>query len=367
MIYFVLILVIGSGFFFQLMGVIEVRGDSFEIVDCLPMFCLAIVFIFRMTYSVYNLPQIKILLIKIQEYSLSAKSNEEHKIQNSHALFGRNFGYIYTYVILGHNLLYTTATLLTRFMHTQVEKNDTSSDEIISAQIGISYRVNYFVDFDTYYVPIFIHTSLCTLCYIILIVTFDVLYITFVEHCRGLFATVRYRLESALLFENDTYDSIKISTRDKSYSNVTYSIRRHTETLQFINIMNTVYSPPLFVQIGFSILILSVLGYQIITTANINRFLKHAAYMNGLLINIFFENWQGQRIIDSSEKVFASVCNIEWYNMPIAARKLLRLIMMRSLRPMILTAGKFMILSYITFNAVIRTSSSYFMLLRNMT
>nr|XP_012231994.1 PREDICTED: uncharacterized protein LOC105677741 [Linepithema humile] len=151
MIYFVLILVIGSGFFFQ----------------------------------------IKILLIKIQEYSLSAKSNEEHKIQNSHALFGRNFGYIYTYVILGHNLLYTTATLLTRFMHTQVEKNDTSSDEIISAQIGISYRVNYFVDFDTYYVPIFIHTSLCTLCYIILIVTFDVLYITFVEHCRGLFATVR--------------------------------------------------------------------------------------------------------------------------------------------------------------------------------
>lgn len=38
--------------------------------------------------------------------------------------------------------------------------------------------------------------------------------------------------------------------------------------------------------------------------------------------------------------------------MPIAARKLLKIIMMRSLRPMILTAGKFMILSYVTFNAV---------------
>lgn len=76
-------------------------------------------------------------------------------------------------------------------MHTEVEKNDTSSDEIISAQIGVPYRVNYFVDLDTYYVPIFIHTSVCALYYVFVIVTFDVLYITLVEHCRGLFMTVR--------------------------------------------------------------------------------------------------------------------------------------------------------------------------------
>lgn len=39
---------------------------------------------------------------------------------------------------------------------------------------------------------------------------------------------------------------------------------------------------------------------------NINHLVKHFSYMNGLLINIFFENWQGQKIIDSSEKVFES-------------------------------------------------------------
>lgn len=42
-------------------------------------------------------------------------------------------------------------------------------------------------------------------------------------------------------------------------------------------------------------------------TENVSRLLKPAAYLNGLLINVFFENWQGQKIIDSSEKVFESV------------------------------------------------------------
>lgn len=47
---------------------------------------------------------------------------------------------------------------------------------------------------------------------------------------------------------------------------------------------------------------------QVVTnTESINHLLKHITYLNGLIINIFFENWQGQKIIDSSEKVYESV------------------------------------------------------------
>jgi len=35
------------------------------------------------------------LLIKMKEYCLSLKSDEETKIQNSHALYGRKLGYAY--------------------------------------------------------------------------------------------------------------------------------------------------------------------------------------------------------------------------------------------------------------------------------
>ncbi|XP_067209670.1 odorant receptor 4-like [Linepithema humile] len=59
--------------------------------------------------------------------------------------------------------------------------------------------------------------------------------------------------------------------------------------------------------------------------------------------------------------------NTEWYNMPISTRKLLLMIMMRSIKPMVLTASKLMILSYVTFNTMMHTSMSYFMLLRSVT
>lgn len=45
---------------------------------------------------------------------------------------------------------------------------------------------------------------------------------------------------------------------------------------------------------------------------NINRLLPYASYLNALMLNTFFENWQGQKIIDCNEKVHESV--YVWYN-----------------------------------------------------
>lgn len=39
---------------------------------------------------------------------------------------------------------------------------------------------------------------------------------------------------------------------------------------------------------------------------NVNQLLKPAAFLNVVLINVFFENWLDQKIIDFSERVFDS-------------------------------------------------------------
>ncbi|XP_011065515.1 PREDICTED: odorant receptor 67a-like, partial [Acromyrmex echinatior] len=141
-------------------------------------------------------------------------------------------------------------------------------------------------------------------------------------------------------------------TKDKSYANIVYSIRRHTEALQFIAIVESIYSLPLFIQIALTVLLLSLLGYQIINNMeNIGGGINNYVYLNGLLLNVLFENWQGQKIVDSSEKVFKSAYNTKWYNMPVTARKLLIMIMMRSEKPSALKVGKIIVLSYVTFNA----------------
>lgn len=47
-----------------------------------------------------------------------------------------------------------------------------------------------------------------------------------------LMLSIRYRLESAIDFENNNNDII--SMQNKCYSNIVYSVRRHTEAIQLV-------------------------------------------------------------------------------------------------------------------------------------
>ncbi|XP_067209610.1 uncharacterized protein [Linepithema humile] len=294
-IYVAIALVLGSGYIFEIMGVAEIWHDTFELVDSVPLIFLGMVAMSKIICAIYTLPKIKMLLIKMQKYCLSPKSDEEYKIQQSHALYGRNLGIAYTSIVLGHVAIFLFTTALGKF--TAKKSKDSVSSTVNNLYPGIPYRVNYMVDVDTYFVPIFIHTTTCHISYMLLVVIFDALYLTLIEHCCGLFAalrTFRFRLEHACEFENDDYTLAHMTTskENKSYLNVAYCIRRHAEAIQY---------------------------------------------------------------------------NAEWYNMPIMARKLLIMIMMKSKKPIVVSVGhKFIVLSYVTFNAIVRMSMSYFMLLRSV-
>jgi len=81
-------------------------------------------------------------------------------------------------------------TVLGRFVGSKPEYN-ASLNEVIDVQLGILFRVNYMVDFDKYYVPIFLHTTITHVSYILIALTIDILYITLVEYCCGLLSALR--------------------------------------------------------------------------------------------------------------------------------------------------------------------------------
>ncbi|XP_018354336.1 PREDICTED: uncharacterized protein LOC108755680 [Trachymyrmex septentrionalis] len=182
---------------------------------------------------------------------------------------------------------------------------ESSEDEDPSSnahkQVGLPYHVNYMIDPKKYYIPIFVHVTTCVISYTILMLTFDVLYMTLIQHCCGLFVALRYRLENAFECEGD---DLQMPARNKLYSNIVYSIRRHMEAIQFSLAIESIHRIPLFIHVGANISVLSILGFQVITsTEDVNHLLKHTSYLSALLLNTFFENWQGQKIIDSSEKI----------------------------------------------------------------
>ncbi|XP_011883805.1 PREDICTED: odorant receptor 67a-like isoform X2 [Vollenhovia emeryi] len=357
-IYFALLLVLGSGMTFEVLGIIEVWPDSLEVIDCLPMLVLGTVSITKLVCAIHTLPEIRILLIKMRQYWCSPKSDEETKILHSYALYGRNLSYAYAGIILSHTVVFVFTTLLSKLLHVESNEDDSSSSAH-DAQVGLPYHVNYMVDPQTYYVPIFVHVAICVVSYTVLMLTFDVLYMTLIQHCCGLFAALRYRMENAFEFDGEG-DNLSMAARGKLYSNIVYSIRRHADAIQFAIVTESIHRIPLFIHVGANISVLSILGFQVImNTEDVNHLLKYASYLSALLLNTFFENWQGQKMIDSSEKVYESAYNAEWYKMPTAQRKLFMMVMMRSRKPLTITAGNFVNLSYVNFNAEMLLTGKY--------
>ncbi|XP_025156080.1 uncharacterized protein LOC109504182 [Harpegnathos saltator] len=367
-IYIGFLLVVGSGLMFQVMGMIQIWPDIFEVLDCLPLLFYAIIAIIKAICMIYSIPKIKILLIKMKKYWQSPKSDREMKILQSYAIYGEKFGYVYTGIMFSHSALYLFMTTLKKFVYTQFNEESEASSKIQNAQEGVPYRVNYMVDINTYYIPILLHTATCEVLYLFLIISQDVLYLTFVQHCCSLLAALRYLLEDTFEFKDDGDDPVKaIANSNRCYANIVYSIQRHTEAIQFIDIMESLFTLPLFLHLGCVISIISVVGFQVIRNAkDVAVLTRHGIYFCGAVINAFFENWQGQKIIDYSEKVYEYAYNVQWYDMPNATKKLLILIMLRSIKPSQITAGKVIVMSYLNFNAVMRASSSYLMLLRSM-
>jgi len=99
-------------------------------------------------------------------------------------------------IVLSHCALFIIMTLSMRFIRAKSNENISSPD--ISQEIFI-YRVNYMLDLDTYYIPIFMHTTICAILYSCLMnVTFDVLYLTMIENCCGFLATTRWVLRNPI-------------------------------------------------------------------------------------------------------------------------------------------------------------------------
>lgn len=93
-------------------------------------------------------------------------------------------------ILLSHTSVVVFITLLIKLLYVRSTEDD-PSNSTHNTQIGLLYHVNYMVDVETYYIPIFIHTTMCSVFYTILMLTFDILYMTLVQHCCGLFEALR--------------------------------------------------------------------------------------------------------------------------------------------------------------------------------
>ncbi|XP_025995236.1 odorant receptor Or2 [Solenopsis invicta] len=348
---------------FQTLCMIKVWPDFFEVFDCSTMLVYSLSTTIKLIYAVYKLPEIKMLLLNIREHWCSPKSDEEAKILRSHVLFARKFGYVYSGVLFVYSVIYAFTPLVARFYYNKMNSLNNTQD----AETNSERQISYVLDLQIRYIPLFIQGASAEIYFTFIISSFNVLYLMCVQHCCGLFEALKYHLENAFEFGNNDDDIVTISTQNNCHSNIAYGVRRHIEAVQFAVALEALYRLPFFMHMTINVSLLSIVGSQVMTdTENIGRLMPYGSYLSGLVLNTFFENWQGQKIIDCNEKVFNAAYNLKWYKMPIVSQKLLIMIMMRSKKPLTITAGKILVLSHMTFNTAMRTSYSYLMLLQSM-
>ncbi|KAI4495973.1 hypothetical protein M0802_008188 [Mischocyttarus mexicanus] len=168
----------------------------------------------------------------------------------------------------------------------------------------------------------------------------DTQLMVFCCHVSGVFAIIGFRLENFL--EKDmTLHRLTDFQRKECYRHVSLSIKGHKRALEFVKRMESSFSYSLLLQCGLNIICMSMCLYQIVVLYGQSiEIVKFVAFVIGELFHLFVASLSGQTIIDYSSEVYFKAYSGLWYEAPIEVRKLLILIMKRSLEPSRLTAGK---------------------------
>ncbi|KAF7388553.1 hypothetical protein HZH68_012495 [Vespula germanica] len=170
-----------------------------------------------------------------------------------------------------------------------------------------------------------------------------------------------------LLKENNT-EKISSNRQSKECSrSFIRFIKAHKRAVEFADLMESYFSLPSLLITGMNIICLSVslLRVAVLLGKSVEVF-KFTAFTGAQLFHMYCISFVGQRIIDHSSDICFKAYSGLWYDAPMAVRKMLLLVIRRSLRPSYLTAGKIFVFCFESFSTVVQTSMSYFMVLSSI-
>ncbi|XP_055842463.1 odorant receptor 63a-like [Episyrphus balteatus] len=146
-------------------------------------------------------------------------------------------------------------------------------------------------------------------------------------------------------------------------------IQQYERTYQYCAELNDLYLQITLAQFLLSLVILGLVMFQgtVGFETDYVLFLKMILYISAAGYEVIIFCLNGQSINSESEGITNAWYECEWYNESKEFKKLIQMIMMRSNKTIVMKASWFSTMSLPTLLSIIRTSGSYFLLLRNVT
>ncbi|KAF7403219.1 hypothetical protein HZH68_006013 [Vespula germanica] len=341
----------------QLIEVIQIRTDLNEVIDCIPNILISLIVGIEFIGLVFNSGKLKKCIDRIVEDWQHLSSNVEIELLKSFTVQGRKLAFVYLFYMSLTGFMFMLQPIVLSF-------NSDNSTNIIST---IPYRVQYGIDIETYYYEILFHCYVSVFSHMLILSSINLIYISFIQHACGLFSVIGYKLEH--LGDEGRLDvdlNIK-KVDDNNYRIALDCLRKHIKVIEFSEFIDGSFSVSYLFNLGLFVLMLAVSGTQILMhTDEINEAVRYACLFTSILIQLFWQCWQAQRLLNYSNIPYESVNQGYWYYTSTRCKKTLALIMIRSSKPCEITAMNLLTFSIETFSSVLRTSMSYFTVLQSM-
>ncbi|XP_011065504.1 PREDICTED: uncharacterized protein LOC105152767 [Acromyrmex echinatior] len=151
----------------------------------------------------------------------------------------------------------------------------------------------------------------------------------------------------------DNFDLKPDKVKDDNYNRTLSCLRKHLHVIQFAELIESTFTNIFLVSVCLNMIGGSMIGIQVILNLNDAKdIVEPFAIYIAQLIHLFLQFWPAQFLLDYSILPYESICRSNWYYTSGRCRKLLFLIMNRSLLPCKITAGKIVPLTIENFGRV---------------
>uniref|UniRef100_A0A182PZ20 Uncharacterized protein n=1 Tax=Anopheles epiroticus TaxID=199890 RepID=A0A182PZ20_9DIPT len=174
--------------------------------------------------------------------------------------------------------------------------------------------------------------------------------------------TLLYQLVNRMLQQFDRETSGRSVQKHRRLQQI---VELHYSAIECTKLLDSVLSLILLIQFVGCLLLLCLMLFYITRNHSLN-----VINIAVLLISIFIEmmcfSYLGDQLTEENANISSSAFNCRWYDEPTVIRKYFLRIILQAHRKATITAGKFYNVNIVTFAQLIKTSYTYYMIMKEM-
>ncbi|KYN26701.1 Odorant receptor 49b [Trachymyrmex cornetzi] len=348
--------------FSQIVCVFDTWGNVDIAIECMISTIVFIGCLTKLFNLILNIKETRYLFSLIEYHWQVFTNSTDIEIMQDYVTFSRKVVILYSIYVYTSMVLFMIIPMSPQIMDIVMPLNDTRPRMLL---IEVEYRV----DREKYYYPMLFHSYAAIVLIISIIVCVDTTYISYVEHGCSLFAAIGYRLEHVNSKGHIGKTSYFAKSKERTCQDVEVEdtcfkekaifyefvtcLRKHQLAIQYVRILESSFTLSTAIQLLCNVIGTSLTGIQVINNLDsIENIIRYTTLCLASFFHLLCMTLPGQRLMDHSLNVFNSVSRSHWYTFSLKTKKVLRILLYRSIVPCTLTAGKLYVMSMANYRSV---------------